>query len=283
MAPTATPSEATSLLCTNCEEAPRAFARKRGKRVRTKLCKRCLRERLSKPRTPRPDTPAEGDGHEPEDGRKSPNMCGARKRNGRLCEAEAGKGTDHPGYGRCKHHGGCTPTQVKGAAKQEAHAHAIVMGAPIDIDPFDALLWCVRIAAGEVSYCNIMVAHLQQGDTVGRRVQVKERPLSEGKDGESSLETVQEVTYTDPALHIWITTRRDALDRLARFSKLAVDAGVAERQVAMTERWGELLGRVIGGILDGLKLSAEQQRVAPELVRRHLTAIEGTATAREVA
>ncbi len=34
--------------------------------------------------------------------------CGA-VRNGKPCGREAGWGTDHLGYGHCKHHGGLSP------------------------------------------------------------------------------------------------------------------------------------------------------------------------------
>lgn len=39
-------------------------------------------------------------------------ICSAKTSNGKLCQNPAGKGTDHPGEGRCKFHGGTT--QVKG-------------------------------------------------------------------------------------------------------------------------------------------------------------------------
>lgn len=39
-------------------------------------------------------------------------ICGAETRGGKQCQNPAGKGTDHPGEGRCKFHGGTT--QVKG-------------------------------------------------------------------------------------------------------------------------------------------------------------------------
>lgn len=38
--------------------------------------------------------------------------CGAKTRSGKLCKNPAGHGTDHPGEGRCRRHGGVT--QVKG-------------------------------------------------------------------------------------------------------------------------------------------------------------------------
>lgn len=265
------------MLCTNCEERPRAIVRKRGRRRRAKLCADCLREQLSLRAHHRGQVPA-GTGHEPEVQQEVTNFCGARKKNGKPCEAEAGKGTDHLGFGPCKHHGGMTPAHQKAAAKMMARHHAVVMGAPVDIDPFAALLWTVRIAAGEVAYCNTMVATIMQSDAVARPVTIKRRPLSEGKDGEDPHTYVEEVTEHSPQLHLWIQTRRDALDRLAKFSKLAVDAGVAERQIQLAERYGEMIGRAIGNILDGLKLTKGQQQRAPELVRTHLAAIEGSAT-----
>lgn len=39
-------------------------------------------------------------------------LCGAQKkasRGGGTCQVHAGRGTDHPGFGRCRHHGGCAP------------------------------------------------------------------------------------------------------------------------------------------------------------------------------
>lgn len=39
-------------------------------------------------------------------------QCGARTRSGEPCRQAAGWGTDHPGVGRCKLHGGATPRGV---------------------------------------------------------------------------------------------------------------------------------------------------------------------------
>jgi len=42
-------------------------------------------------------------------------ICGARTRRGSLCQQPAGWGTDHPGEGRCKLHGGASPRGVESA------------------------------------------------------------------------------------------------------------------------------------------------------------------------
>lgn len=296
MGVSAEPTAAPTLMCSKCGREKRAIVRHRGKRKRAPLCKQCLRERQRNGNPPEAENEGASSvrsgeqppaiqgagaldgtaGHETEDVH-GPNYCNAIKRDGKPCSLTAGQGTDHVGIGRCKFHGGSTPTHMHHAAKTQARMHAVTMGAPINIEPHDALLWCVRIAAGEVSYCNVMVAMLHPDDATGNTVSIKRRPLSHGKEGDSSHETVEETTIADPALHIWINTRREAIDRLAKFSKMAVDAGVAERQVQLAERYGEAIGNVVGRILDGLNLSATQMRKAPELVRMHLTSIEGTA------
>jgi hypothetical protein len=63
------------------------------------------------------------------------------------------------------------------------------------------------------------------------------------------------------------------LDRAAKHAKLALDAGVAERQVRLAEQQGEIVAGAIKAMLEGLGLSKEQQKRAPALVRQVLTAL----------
>ena len=49
--------------------------------------------------------------------------CGARKKQGPgTCTRPAGWGTDHPGFGQCKLHGGSTQSGTKAAAERQAIA-----------------------------------------------------------------------------------------------------------------------------------------------------------------
>lgn len=61
-------------------------------------------------------------------------------------------------------------------------------------------------------------------------------------------------------------------DRCARFAKLALDAGIAERQVRLAERQGELIAEVLRAVLADpeLGLSEAQQRAVPGVALRHL-------------
>lgn len=50
--------------------------------------------------------------------------CGARTRSGGKCKAQAGKGTDHLGHGRCKHHGGASHGAPAGNRNAVTHGLA---------------------------------------------------------------------------------------------------------------------------------------------------------------
>ncbi len=57
------------------------------------------------------------------------------------------------------------------------------------------------------------------------------------------------------------------VDRAAKHAKLALDAGIADRQVRVAEQQGQLMAVALRTILDGLGLTKAQQDRAPQLVR----------------
>lgn len=196
--------------------------------------------------------------------------CGAKSRQGTgACQHEAGWGTSHPGFGSCKQHGGSTRAGTVRAVKDEMSQRAVPMGTPIETDPFDALLKCIWISAGEVQYCSERIAELDPTEVLVR--------FSESQVGDQ-ISYVK--TSTEVQLHAWIIARRHALDALARYSKMAIDAGVAERQVALAERVGGMIGSLVSAVLGELGLDDRQQAIAPEVVRRHLTQIAAESAVR---
>lgn len=62
-------------------------------------------------------------------------------------------------------------------------------------------------------------------------------------------------------------------DRCARFAKLALDAGIAERQVRLAEQQGAMVADVIDRVLAALGLSDEQRALVPTIVPRELRAV----------
>lgn len=166
-------------------------------------------------------------------------LCGAKKKNGDLCRKFAGEGTEHPGVGNCKYHLGNARNNKVNAVKVEAQRRLMVIGEEIDIDPVSALLWTVRLSAG---HCFLIQAEL-----------AKLKDPTKTFDGQVLL-------------RMWNEER----DRLARTSKLAVDAGVEMKAIKLAETYGEMLARLLRGILDELNLTAAQHKIEREVVRRHL-------------
>lgn len=202
--------------------------------------------------------------------------CEAAKRGGGLCGRPAGWGTQHLGVGKCKLHGGATPNHELAGAVILARREMAVMGQPLDIEPGEALLQCIRIAAGEVQYASDRIGALDEADAIVQASSTKTRPLSHGKDGESASETVEEVTTSNVyELNIWIQVRRQALDRLVNYSAVALKAGVEERRVRVAEQTGVLIAQAIRGVL--AELGVADRPEVPSVVRRQLALVSGQA------
>lgn len=174
--------------------------------------------------------------------------CGAKTRTGSPCKRPAGYGTSHVGTGRCKSHGGATPTHELAGQVELARREAQTMGQPLDIDPGEALLQCIRIAAGEVQYASQKVAELPDAMVS---------------------------TMWGPKLHAWAVARQHAMDRLVTYSSVAIKAGLEERRVQLAEQQGDLIAEVIRGVLTDL--GVQDRPEAPSIVRRHLELVAGRA------
>ena len=176
-------------------------------------------------------------------------VCGAKKRGGGKCLMAAGWGTSHPGIGKCKLHGGAAPNHVKAAAKEE---YRKLLGNPIETTPEESILTCVKIRAGEVKWLSDRMAELQEQDWI-------------------------ENTMVGKQFHLYARERQHALNDLARFSAMAISMNIAERTVRLAETYAELLANYTKAILDDLwpHLDAEGRATAPQIVRRHLIALDG--------
>jgi hypothetical protein len=158
-------------------------------------------------------------------------LCDAQRRakEGGRCTRPAGWGTSHAGIGRCKLHGGSTPNHGIAAARATL-SHIATRIDAANVMPDEALRLCVRIAAGEVLYASQRVAALAEetADAKGR-------------------------------LHPWIVVRQQAVDLLARVSKMAIDAGILEREADAARLSGDQITGALRASLSGLSLTAEQE------------------------
>lgn len=197
--------------------------------------------------------------------------CGKKTRKGAPCAHEAGWGTQHLGVGQCKLHGGAEPhAQVNGLVLL-ARREMGVMGAPIDIEPQDFILECIRIAAGEVFYASERIAVLTEADVL---VQTRTTVVKKDADGATS----QEVRASNEfKLHAWIVVRDRAMDRGVQYSFAALKAGIEERRVRVAEQQGMLLAQAVQGILR--ELGVDQRPEVAGIVRKHLTLVAGRVVA----
>lgn len=176
--------------------------------------------------------------------------CGVKKRDergGDPCKLPAGHGTEHPGWGACRFHGGNSPSGKKYAERLRAEARlndaVVTLGLDREVDAITALTEELWRTAGAVEWLRGRVREIE--------------PDQLGSAAAQAL------------IGIYGTER----DRLTKVAKTAIDVGLEERQVRVAEEQGRLIAQAIRGILKELHLSSEQWRAAPPIIRKHLTAI----------
>lgn len=175
--------------------------------------------------------------------------CNAKTRSGTPCAKSAGAGTDHLGVGRCRLHGGAAPALQLAGVVELARREVAVMGQPLNIEPHEAILECIRVTAGEVQYASEQIAMLDD-------------PLVDTMFGQQ--------------LHAWITVRQRAMDRLVMYSATALKAGVEERLVTAAERYASELADTMRRLVVALGHDPADPKVR-EAMRGTLTLIAGQA------
>jgi hypothetical protein len=145
------------------------------------------------------------------------------------------------------------------------------MGTPYLMEATDALTWCISIAAGEVRYLTARLAELDHDEITGR-VAHTSREWGEGEKGNKDIKRKE---LGEARLHVLVDARQKAVDRLARLSKMALEAGVAERQVALAENQAAFIVTAFGRMMDQLGLTAKQKVRLEPIMERELLQIEG--------
>lgn len=168
-------------------------------------------------------------------------FCGAMIRSsGDLCPMRAGMGTAHPGVGACRGH----DTQVERAAGAWTVAHAIARIE--DISPWEALLLAVRRAAAWAAFYDTKLGEAPDDDAV--------------HPGGSHYE--------------WVRAAERVNDKLARYSKMAVDAGVAAMLVARARAEGEQIATVMNTAIGNAGLDEETELRLRQAIREVLLTMD---------
>jgi hypothetical protein len=161
---------------------------------------------------------------------------------GKYCPRPAGQGTSHVGAGWCVAHGGAKKLGRAHGSWLMAHAYAQAR----QISPWDALLEEVQDLAGQVRWLNAKLASAQDDDEI--------KP---GGD-----------------LHCWVEMRDARGDRLAKVSKMCIDAGVAERLLHRVELHGRLLYEAAMRSAKELDIPEVEQLALVQSIARNVIALE---------
>lgn len=155
------------------------------------------------------------------------------------CPMLAGEGTAHAGYGPCKTH-----------ATRDVHegwVAALEVARELNINPWEALLKNVRLAAGRVAWVDE-----QLSEAVRRN------------DGDMQK----------PEIARWLKESRLERTLMAKMAKAAIDGGVAERMVRQVELEGQLVAAAVLAALDKLELTTDQRTLALEAAHQQLLSAE---------
>lgn len=196
--------------------------------------------------------------------------CGARKRNGEPCGAVPMKGQR-----RCGRHGGKSPQAKKAAerrlAEQKAAAEADravrtlgITEKYSNIDPGKALLEEISVTYAHVQWLRGKVAELEGNQLVWGRTQHEDGIGPEGPIDKTTMKA-------DPS--VWYQLYLREREHLVKVTTAALKAGIEERKVRLAESQGELVARVIRGILESLNLTAKQWELVQTVVPQQLRAL----------
>lgn len=203
-------------------------------------------------------------------------ICGAKKRDGNPCGAHPARGAT-----RCRRHGGGSPQAKRKAAarviEQKAEAQLRNLGYDEDapnLDPTEVLLRLVSDKAREVAWLRHMVNQIT-GDTTNLADHRLVWGLTQHRHGFGAEGPVDEKTEA-AAQNIWWQLLHKAEDQLARYAKAALDAGVQQKQVEIRQTEALAFVGALNQIFALLQLTADQQKLIPEIVPTVLRNINGT-------
>jgi hypothetical protein len=169
-------------------------------------------------------------------------LCGAKKKNGKLCRAFAGQGTDHPGIGRCSFHLGRTPNHGKRAVTIEAKRRMITLGQPDeDVTALGCLLSELYASSGHVAWLRQQIADMTPDDL-----------------GQIEGQAI---------INLYNSER----DRKTKIAKMCTEAGVDEAAVRVAEAQVTLLGEALSRAADEAGLSAPMRQRLGAALRNALS------------
>lgn len=191
------------------------------------------------------------------------------------------KRAPNPGLEVCATHGGENPTAREVGLQRESERKAahlmLTYGERVDVDPGEELLDLICWTAGHVRWLRARVQDIQGEVSTVLHTEDDDEPVAATRDGLVWGVTKNKVggddggTTYEAKPNIYLALYNSETDRLAKLCTDAIKIGLKEREVRLAERQGDLLMRVLDGVLGELGHNPSDPKIAGT-VERHLRA-----------
>ena len=175
--------------------------------------------------------------------------CGAKVRNKdlaalnitRYCKAAEGQGTPSD-QGRCKLHGGSTPTHIRSAMRKTVSNELATLSEQLGEAP--------PLGPPEIEFA-LLAAKAKQWELI------LERQMSELKGAWTSYDA-QGVERARAVIELW----ERGIDRLSRFLEFAMKFDLHKRVVALEEQQAQLISQAFFGLIMSQELGLKEAQVS---------------------
>jgi hypothetical protein len=151
------------------------------------------------------------------------------------------------------------------------------MGTAIEVDPHEAIIAGISICAGEVAYCEAQISRIGEDELFERPLftELVEMPFSH------ELNSITEKRDAE-VISRWVSLRDSAVDRMVKYSKIAIDLGIDQQRVNAATRVADAMVPLLQRLPQALSLTVEQQALLPALISATLKELEGITPEREL-
>lgn len=205
---------------------------------------------------------------------RGPLFCGAKRRGqDASCRRPSGWGTDHAGWGRCKLHGGSTPSGRSAAVTEQAQTTAQLFGVPREVDPLTGMLETYHQTLGILDAVEAMCMQLLPAEVVWGLT--KEKKTAAGDGGDETLSPAEQ--EYGPGINTWVQLLERWHDRAFKEAEAMLKLDLESRRLSVD---ASHIAAMVAVLMSAeLGLSEDQRRAAARLLRgMDQRAIEGSVT-----
>lgn len=185
--------------------------------------------------------------------------CGSTNRAGNPCARPAGWGTPHPGIGRCKLHGGSTPSHTAAAKNALARSTVQRLGLPREVEPQAALLEELHRSAGAVAWLDVVVGELDLEEMVWGQTRA----------------TADGVATHEAGVNVWLRLWTEQRRHYTEVARACVAAGIAEQRIQLEQDKARMVAVAVGEGLDAIGADAGQREVFTRAMLARMRLVDG--------